>query len=78
MKLPAGRYRVEASAEGYETRVETVAHGGSPTLHRMALSKLEVGLKVGERFRDCPECPEMVVVPAGSYRIIAVPLTARV
>ena len=21
----------------------------------------------GERFRDCPECPEMVVVPAGSF-----------
>ena len=25
--------------------------------------------KVGDRFRDCPECPEMVVVPAGSYRM---------
>ena len=23
--------------------------------------------EVGEKFRDCPECPEMVVVPAGSY-----------
>ena len=23
----------------------------------------------GERFRDCPDCPEMVVVPAGSYRM---------
>ena len=22
---------------------------------------------VGQRFRDCPECPEMVVVPAGSF-----------
>ena len=25
--------------------------------------------QVGERFRDCPECPEMVAVPAGSYRM---------
>ena len=24
-------------------------------------------LKVGERFRDCPLCPEMVVVPAGTF-----------
>ena len=24
-------------------------------------------LGVGQRFRDCPECPEMVVVPAGSF-----------
>ena len=23
----------------------------------------------GERFRDCPDCPAMVVVPAGSYRM---------
>ena len=23
----------------------------------------------GDRFRDCPECPEMVVVPAGSYEM---------
>ena len=23
--------------------------------------------KIGSRFRDCPECPEMVVVPAGSF-----------
>ena len=23
--------------------------------------------QVGRRFRDCPECPEMVVVPAGSF-----------
>ena len=25
------------------------------------------GPAVGEHFRDCPECPEMVVVPAGSF-----------
>ncbi len=25
--------------------------------------------KVGEVFRDCAECPQMVVVPAGSYRM---------
>ena len=26
-------------------------------------------LEVGQRFRDCPECPEMVVVPAGTFRM---------
>ena len=25
--------------------------------------------EVGKKFRDCPECPEMVVVPAGSYEM---------
>lgn len=27
----------------------------------------------GNTFRDCPECPEMVVVPAGSYQMGATP-----
>ena len=67
MLLPPGSYRVEASAEGYETAMEAVLHGASPTVHAMALRK--VGPKAGDRFRDCPECPEMVVVPAGSYRM---------
>ena len=67
MLLPAGDYRVEVSADGYETRMVTVRHGGSSTTHRVALRK--TGPAVGDRFRDCPECPEMVVVPAGSYRM---------
>ena len=28
-----------------------------------------VSFKVGQRFRDCPECPGMVVVPAGTFRM---------
>ena len=67
MELSAGSYRVEASAEGYETGRETVAHGTVPTVLRIALRKAVPG--VGDRFRDCPECPEMVVVPAGSFRM---------
>ena len=31
------------------------------------LAEAEVGPKAGETFRDCPSCPEMVVVPAGSF-----------
>ena len=67
MNLPAGEYRVEASAPGYETKTETVTHRRTPTVHRMTLRK--AGPKVGDQFRDCPACPEMVVVPAGSYRM---------
>ena len=29
----------------------------------------EQPLEAGERFRDCPECPEMVVVPAGTFQM---------
>ena len=67
MMLPTGEHRVEVSANGYETRTMTVRHGGSPTTQHVALRK--VGPKAGDQFRDCPQCPEMVVVPAGSYRM---------
>ena len=30
-------------------------------------SKALVDLKPGEVFKECPECPEMVVIPAGSF-----------
>ena len=40
MELPTGSYGVEASASGYVTKTETVAHGTAPTLHRMSLSPL--------------------------------------
>ena len=63
MRLPEGRYRVEVSAEGYVSKTETVQHGASgATIHRV-----ELELEVGRRFRDCAECPEMVVVPSGSF-----------
>ena len=83
MELAAGSYEVEASAPGHVTKTEAVVHGSSATVHEMVLSRsgqpltavtvpadAEVRLLdpgVGDRFRDCAECPEMVVVPAGSY-----------
>jgi len=68
MELAAGPYQVEVSAPGHVTKTETVAHTARHrTVHAIALR--QAGPKVGERFRDCPECPEMVVVPAGSYRM---------
>ncbi len=67
MLLPPGSYRVEASAEGFVTATETVAHSGEPTVRQIALRR--AGAQPGEKFRDCPECPQMVVVPAGSFRM---------
>ena len=75
MMLPAGEYRVEVSADGYESQEVTVQHDGSLTTQHVALHK--VGPKVGDQFRDCPECPEMVVVPAGSYRMGSPPHEPR-
>ena len=68
MMLPAGEHRVRVSADGYETREVTVRHGGSPTTRHVALRKVGP-TKAFDQFRDCPQCPEMVVVPAGSYQM---------
>ena len=37
------------------------------TLAISATASAQDHLKLGETFRDCPECPEMVVIPAGSF-----------
>ena len=67
MELPAGEYHVEASLEGYETIVEIVRHGSAgATQDRIALRPQWTP---GRRFRDCPDCPEMVVIPAGRFRM---------
>ena len=70
IELPAGEYRVEASAEGYETVVEMVRHGSADaTEHRILMRQAVRQWTSGERFRDCPECPQMVVIPAGRFRM---------
>ena len=70
MALPPGEYQVEARLDGHETVVETVRHGaGRPTRHRLVLPRAGPRWAAGERFRDCEDCPEMVVVPAGRFRM---------
>ena len=51
MRLPAGLYRVEVTADGHETRTVTVSHGGSPTTQRVVLRKVA----------DCPTCQPFTV-----------------
>ena len=65
--LSPGDYNVEVSAPGYETRREVVAHGLAETVHHIALQV--AGPQVGDRFQDCPQCPEMVVLPAGEFKM---------
>ena len=67
MTLPMGQYEVEVSAPGYETKQETVQHGTTATERRITLVRVEPQRPVGTRFRDCPVCPEVVVVPPGSF-----------
>ena len=70
MELPAGDYRVEVSAGGYDSVVETVRHGAEgATEYAVALRRAARRWTAGERFRDCPDCPQMVVIPAGRFEM---------
>ena len=62
MRLPPGEYRVRVAAEGYDSREESVRHGVAPTRREIALA-----MSPGVAFRDCADCPEMVVVPTGRF-----------
>ena len=70
MSLPPGEYRLQVSAQGYETTTQTVRHGSeAPTNLRIQLRQIGRVWTDAGRFRDCDSCPEMAVVRAGSCRI---------
>ena len=59
-----------ASYGAYLREYPTGRHGAEARrLQAAALRREEAGrlTRPGRRFRDCPECPEMVVVPPGSF-----------
>ena len=62
-KFPGSPFRLAAEARIAALRGASFTVRVEPPSAR----KVEVRLRVGERFHDCPECPEMVVVPAGSF-----------
>jgi formylglycine-generating enzyme required for sulfatase activity len=68
LKLSPGRHKVRVEKEGYdvfETEVDLAA-GAEETIRA---TLMRAGPKPGETFRDCDDCPEMVVIPAGSFRM---------
>lgn len=57
MTLPEGEYKVEISADGFETLTTAVKHGVEPTVERVALNKLAA----------VPSTFEFVRIPAGEF-----------
>ncbi len=53
-----------AQAAGCDGVMVTAGVPGKQTQHCL---KPGAGAEKGQSFRDCPQCPEMVVVPAGSF-----------
>ena len=70
----AGKWQLFVSADG---EIEVVSLMSTPTGHLTNLSvsglgeqvELESPNPVRSTFRDCAQCPDMVVVPAGTYRM---------
>ena len=71
MELPAGEYRVEVSAPGYETREVAVTLGSDgPTTFEVNLIRIfEPGNVFADALTSGSEGPEIVVIPAGRYRM---------
>ena len=71
MALVAGDYRVEVRAPGYESREVMVAHGPKgPTILEVDLERIfEPGDVFTDVLRSDGEGPEMVVIPAGRFRM---------
>ena len=71
IRLPPGEYRIQIAAEGYEVLEKSVRHGINPT--RIALEMERSLPQPGESFADALATggtgPEMVVIPAGSFRM---------
>ena len=42
-----------------------------PAVESEPVASEDAGYSAGDVFRDCPDCPEMVVVPAGSFTMVS-------
>ena len=68
-QFPNGVFRALAEARLAELRAPA---GASPTVDRQptgVVAGSDALLRSGEVFRDCDGCPEMVVIPAGTFRM---------
>ena len=64
-RLTRGSYAVRVSKAGYQDYFEQIEFRQSRTLR----VEMERELAPGDIIQDCPECPKMVYIPAGSFRM---------
>jgi formylglycine-generating enzyme required for sulfatase activity len=55
------------SYASYSAYLKSYPNGRYVPLAQLKVKKLEPAHPPGTAFRDCPDCPEMVVIPAGSF-----------
>lgn len=57
-RFPKGKYAAAINEKKRKAEEEKLKHNEQ---------LVQMGLNAGKIFRDCPDCPEMVVIPAGSF-----------
>jgi len=74
LELEEGEYKLEGKID--DDSIATfdlyVASGAIQPVHLVFEKFLKIGdkfVKVGETFKDCPDCPEMVVLKGGSFKM---------
>ena len=67
------RAKRRGTMAAYEEYLESWPTGHHADEARRRRDELSQARRAGEKFRDCRECPEMVVVPPGSFRMGAPP-----
>ena len=65
--MPPGDYDIRAELLGYRSWTGTVGHGTAPTSHAVTLDF--VSAEYADALRTGRSGPEMIVVPAGSFRM---------
>ena len=67
--LDPGDYRVEVTAAGYEPWEGVIRHRSEPTRQTVTLAVLPLGVSFTDELSSGVEGPEMVVIPAGRFRM---------
>ena len=66
-QYPNGTFAALARLEAAALRADPPGASGRPPSRPASASDPRPSRRAGERFRDCAECPELVVAPAGSF-----------
>ena len=63
------RSQAAAAAAAAEVAAEAAAAAAADATlqQQLAIIEAKLGIRAGEAFRDCPDCPELVVVPGRSF-----------
>ncbi len=66
LRVPEGRRRIEVRKQGFRTTTLDVFIADGAVISRQ-VELVRAGPTVGSVFRDCSDCPEMVVLPRGRF-----------